>query len=124
MYSLTSSKVYLETTIKTADYILCEMTSPEGGFYSAQDADSEGDGKNDSSDSEGRAPAIDFGRLFGGAMRMHPLPKDGAQAKNDKKTAKKKPEHNITQVAMHNTERIAPLVTYEESHCLIQTYVI
>ena len=42
MYSLTSSKVYLETTIKTADYILCEMTSPEGGFYSAQDADSEG----------------------------------------------------------------------------------
>ncbi|SEK48412.1 hypothetical protein SAMN02910353_00709 [Ruminococcus sp. YRD2003] len=42
MYSLTSSKVYLETTIKTADYILCEMTSPESGFYSAQDADSEG----------------------------------------------------------------------------------
>ena len=42
MYSLTSSKVYLETTIKTADYILCEMASPEGGFYSAQDADSEG----------------------------------------------------------------------------------
>ena len=42
MYSLTSSKVYLETTIKTADYILCAMASPEGGFYSAQDADSEG----------------------------------------------------------------------------------
>ncbi|MBR3421108.1 MAG: thioredoxin domain-containing protein [Ruminococcus sp.] len=42
MYSLTASKVYLETALKTADYILCEMTSPEGGFYSAQDADSEG----------------------------------------------------------------------------------
>lgn len=42
MYSLTGSKVYLETALKTADYILCEMTSPEGGFYSAQDADSEG----------------------------------------------------------------------------------
>ena len=42
MYSLTDSKVYLETALKTADYILCEMTSPEGGFYSAQDADSEG----------------------------------------------------------------------------------
>lgn len=42
MYSLTSSKVYLETAMKTADYVLCEMTSHEGGFYSAQDADSEG----------------------------------------------------------------------------------
>lgn len=43
---------------------------------------------------------------------------------NQLENAKKKPEHNITQVAMHNTKRIAPLVTYEESHCFIQTYVI
>lgn len=41
-YSLTNNKIYLDTAKKTAEYILCEMTSAEGGFYSAQDADSEG----------------------------------------------------------------------------------
>ena len=34
--------LYLQIAEKTAAYILTEMTSPEGGFYSAQDADSEG----------------------------------------------------------------------------------
>ncbi len=79
-----------------------ELSSSEG-----EDTDSEGDGKNDSSDSEGRAPAIDFGRLFGGAMRMPPLPKDGAQAKNDKKTAKKKPEHKYLDTYCQNLTRKA-----------------
>ena len=41
-YSITDSKIYLDTAEKTAEYILCEMTSVQGGFYSAQDADSEG----------------------------------------------------------------------------------
>ncbi|MBE6904631.1 MAG: thioredoxin domain-containing protein, partial [Ruminococcaceae bacterium] len=41
-YSLTNNSVYLDTAKKTAEYILREMTSNDGGFYSAQDADSEG----------------------------------------------------------------------------------
>ncbi len=42
-YALTNNSVYLEIAEKTADYILREMTSDKGGFFSAQDADSEGE---------------------------------------------------------------------------------
>ncbi|MBR3844400.1 MAG: thioredoxin domain-containing protein, partial [Clostridia bacterium] len=42
-YRVTKNKMYLEIAEKTADYILREMTSSEGGFFSAQDADSEGE---------------------------------------------------------------------------------
>ena len=41
-YSITNNQIYLETSEKTAEYVLNEMTSADGVFYSAQDADSEG----------------------------------------------------------------------------------
>ncbi len=41
-YSITQNKVYLDTAKKTALYVCRELTSEEGGFYSAQDADSQG----------------------------------------------------------------------------------
>jgi len=41
-YQVTKKEIYRDIAEKTASYILREMTSEEGGFYSAQDADSEG----------------------------------------------------------------------------------
>lgn len=42
-YTVTKKAFYLEVAEKTASYILREMTSSKGGFYSSQDADSEGE---------------------------------------------------------------------------------
>jgi len=42
-YQITKNANYKETAIATVDYVLREMTSSEGGFYSSQDADSEGE---------------------------------------------------------------------------------
>ena len=41
-YSNTKKELYLLAAKRTADFVLREMTAPEGGFYSAQDADSDG----------------------------------------------------------------------------------
>jgi uncharacterized protein YyaL (SSP411 family) len=41
-YLITKNEMYRRITKEILDYVAREMTSPEGGFYSSQDADSEG----------------------------------------------------------------------------------
>ena len=42
-YQATGKELYAETAREIIEYISRDMTSPEGGFYSAEDADSEGE---------------------------------------------------------------------------------
>lgn len=41
-YELTKNKLYQDVASKTIQYVLRELTGPDGGFYCAQDADSDG----------------------------------------------------------------------------------
>lgn len=41
-FSLTGDELYKQVARRTADYVAAELTSPEGGFYCSQDADSQG----------------------------------------------------------------------------------
>ena len=41
-FSITNNDIYKDIAVKTGEYIIREMTSEKGGFFSAQDADSDG----------------------------------------------------------------------------------
>ena len=43
LYQITKAEPYMHVICKTLDYVIREMTHPDGGLYSAQDADSEGE---------------------------------------------------------------------------------
>ena len=69
-YAATGDVLFLRIAEKTAAYVLRELSSPEGGFYSAQDADSDGEeGKYYLFTPEETVEAL--GREAGEAFNLH-----------------------------------------------------
>lgn len=74
-YQATGNPEYARVARDTLDYVLREMTQPEGGFYSTQDADSEGEeGKFFvwTADEIDRALGLEDARLFKAAYDVTP----------------------------------------------------
>ncbi len=70
-YTITNDSIYLETSKKIASFIMREMTSLEGGYYCAQDADIEGiEGKfytftyDEIINVLGKAKGVEFALIF------------------------------------------------------------
>jgi uncharacterized protein YyaL (SSP411 family) len=103
-YLLTGRKLYRSVVEQTLDYVLREMTAPEGSFYSTQDADSEGsEGKyylwtpaeiiEVAGESNGRAFMDYYGVTdagnFEGSNILHRVSQPEAEATSDIERAKK-----------------------------------
>ncbi|MBL9165034.1 MAG: thioredoxin domain-containing protein [Planctomycetaceae bacterium] len=70
-FQATGETVYAQVARETVDYVLRDMTGPDGGFYSAEDADSEGhEGKfyvwtaDEIDEVLGDAAGATFGRVY------------------------------------------------------------
>jgi hypothetical protein len=82
-FQITREQVLAQAAVRTLDYVMRDMTAPEGGFYSAEDADSAPDAARPKEKSEGafyiwaRAEVVELmgeerARWFGWRYGMEP----------------------------------------------------